>query len=169
MSDLIYTIDSRVIGFSSDPVRVLALCFATGEIVINSIAEFTELPIIGDDQSTTVVVTDAPDVVQNWNLKFNPQEHLETVITMFQLRSRAGLIQIEKELNRYDPQNVLQVRKVDKKGLQQEFDSTSLNNGHVAVLLAVWASNRISQGNAITRPTEFKTEEINKFMLPFSI
>ncbi|WP_227539804.1 hypothetical protein [Acinetobacter sp. MB5] len=30
------------------------------------------------------------------------------------------------------PSNILQVRKVDKNGLQQEFDSSSLDTGHVA-------------------------------------
>ena len=71
------------------------------------------------------------------------KEHLEEVISIYQARFRAKLIEIEPKLNQYNPKNVLEIRKVDKNGLQQEFDSSSLNNGHIAILLAVWASTKL--------------------------
>lgn len=171
MSELqIVRIDSRVIGFSEEPVRILALCFVeTGEIVIEKVDKFSTLPVPPELRHNTVVVTDAPNHVQNWHLRFDVQEHLESVMNIFQMKSRAKKIDIDQSLARYNPTNILQVRKVDKNGPQQEFDSTSLNNGHIAVLLAVWASERISISHAVTDKTQLEQENIDTSMLPYSI
>jgi glutathionyl-hydroquinone reductase len=93
---------------------------------------FTALPVRPDQQADTIVVTDSPNLIQNWQLKFDAQQHLEEVIKVYQASFRAGLVEFEKSLERYNPMNILQVRKIDKNGLQQEFDSSSLDNGHIA-------------------------------------
>lgn len=165
----IIRIDSRVIGFSDEPIRILAVCMVeTGHIKISKKEIFTNLPVAAEHRESTVVVTDAPQQVQQWQLSFNSKDHLENVITVYQMRDRAGLIKIDASLSQYNPKNVLQVRKVDKNGLQQEFDSSSLNNGHLAVLLAVWASNRMALSHSIT-DGKIDADTVDTTMLPFSI
>lgn len=70
-------------------------------------------------------------------MRFEPAKHLKQVIEIYQSAYRAGLVEFDRKLKRYNPINVLQVRKIDKNGLQQEFDSSSLNNGHIAALIAI--------------------------------
>ncbi|ANC35799.1 hypothetical protein NDS20_000392 [Acinetobacter baumannii] len=166
----IIRIDSRVAGFSDQPIRLIGAAFAdTGELVIQKTAVYSNLPVPSDLRDQTVVVTDSPDQVQNWQLSFNAKEHLEEVISIYQARFRAKLIEIEPKLNQYNPKNVLEIRKVDKNGLQQEFDSSSLNNGHIAILLAVWASTKIAKGFSITEGNQFEEDAVDPTMLPFSI
>ncbi|HHP8003991.1 TPA: hypothetical protein ACSIRO_003798, partial [Acinetobacter baumannii] len=111
----IIRIDSRVAGFSDQPIRLIGAAFAdTGELVIQKTAVYSNLPVPSDLSDQTVVVTDSPDQVQNWQLSFNAKEHLEEVISIYQARFRAKLIEIEPKLNQYNPKNVLEIRKVDK-------------------------------------------------------
>lgn len=169
-ADEIVRIDSRVMGFNGDPVRILAVCFKdTGEMRIEKKEIYTNLPVPEKLKPNTIVVTDAIHQVQNWDLPFNAEKDLASVITVYQQRYRAGLIEIEKSLTRFNPKNVLQVRKVDEKGLKQEFDSSSLNNGHVAVLLCVWASQRVAISHSITHAQGIDSKAIDTSMLPFSI
>ncbi|MFZ0330838.1 MAG: hypothetical protein WAL54_06420 [Acinetobacter bohemicus] len=83
-----------------------------------------------DLRKNMVVVTDSPNLIKNWQLKFDAQ-HLEEVIRIYQASYRGGLVEFENSITRYNPMNILQVRKIDKKGMQQEFDSSSLDNGHI--------------------------------------
>ncbi|EXB47290.1 hypothetical protein J522_1941 [Acinetobacter baumannii 146457] len=166
----IIKIDARVTGFSNDPTRLISLCIPeTGEILVQQIEIFTTLPVRPDQQADTIVVTDSPNLIQNWQLKFDPREHLEEVIQIYQTSFRAGLVEFEKSLERYNPMNILQVRKIDKNGLQQEFDSGSLDNGHIAALITIWASHKIAVSHAVTSKEEVKEEYIDRTMLPFSI
>ena len=91
------------------------------------------------------------------------------MIKVYQASFRAGLVEFEKSLERYNPMNILQVRKIDKNGLQQEFDSSSLDNGHIAALISIWASHKIAISHAVTSKEEVKEEYIDRTMLPFSI
>lgn len=169
-NDDIVRIDSRVMGFNGDPVRILAVCFKdTGEMRIEKKEIYTNLPVPANLKANTIVVTDAMHQVQNWDLPFDATRDLASVISVYQQRSRAGLIDIEKSLNRYNPRNILQVRKVDEKGLKQEFDSSSLNNGHVAVLLCVWASQRVAISHSVTHAQSMDVNAIDTSMLPYSI
>ena len=163
-------IDSRVTGFSDQPVRLMAMCFQdTGEILLQTTEIFTALAVPPDLRSNTVVVTDSPGLIKNWQLKFDAQQHLEEVIRIYQASYRAGLVEFEDSIKRYNPMNILQVRKVDKNGLQQEFDSGALDNGHIAALLAIWASQKIASAHAVTSNQVQKEDDIDRTMLPFSI
>ncbi|KYQ83268.1 hypothetical protein AWW72_14815 [Acinetobacter sp. NRRL B-65365] len=166
----IIKIDARVTGFSNDQMRLISLCFPeTGEILVQKIEIFTTLPVRPDQQADTIVVTDSPNLIQNWQLKFDPKEHLEEVIKVYQASFRGGLVEFESSLERFNPLNILQVRKIDKNGLQQEFDSGALDNGHIAALISIWASNKIAVSHAVTSKEEVKEEYIDRTMLPFSI
>lgn len=166
----IIKIDARVTGFSTDKIRLISLCFAdSGQILVQKTEIFTALPVRPDQQADTIVVTDSPNLIQNWQLKFDAQQHLEEVIKVYQASFRAGLVEFEKSLERYNPMNILQVRKIDKNGLQQEFDSSSLDNGHIAALISIWASHKIAISHAVTSKEEVQEEYIDRSMLPFSI
>lgn len=163
-------IDSRVTGFSDEPVRLLAMCYEdTGEILLQKTEIFTALAVPPDLRKNTVVVTDSPNMIKNWQLKFDTQQHLEEVIRIYQTSYRGGLVEFENSIARYNPMNVLQVRKIDKKGMQQEFDSSSLNNGHIAALLAIWASHKIATGYGVMSNQVQNEDDIDPTMLPFSI
>ncbi len=116
-----------------------------------------------------MVVTDSPNLIKNWQLKFNAQQHLEEVIRIYQASYRCGLVEFENLITRYNPMNILQVRKIDKKGMQQEFDSSSLDNGHIAALLAIWASHKIATAYGVMSNQVQKEDDIDRAMLPFSI
>lgn len=166
----IIKIDARVTGFSNEQTRLISLCYPdTGQILVQKIDIFTTLPVRPDQQADTIVVTDSPNLIQNWQLTFDPKEHLEEVIKVYQASFRGGLVEFETSLERYNPMNILQVRKLDKNGLQQEFDSSSLDNGHIAALISIWASNKIAVSHTVTSNEEVKEEYIDRTMLPFSI
>ena len=169
-TETIIKIDARVTGFSNDQTRLISLCFPeTGEIIVQKIELFTTLPVRADQQADTIVVTDSPNLIQNWQLKFDAKEHLEEVIRVYLASYRAELVEFETSLERYNPMNILQVRKIDKNGPQQEFDSSSLNNGHIAALISIWSTHKISVAHAVTSRETIKEEYIDKTMLPFSI
>ena len=53
--------------------------------------------------------------------------------------------------------------------MQQEFDSSSLNNGHIAALLAIWASHKIASAYGVMSNQVQNEGDIDPTMLPFSI
>lgn len=167
MTDEILYIDSRVVGFSDQPMRIIGACFtATGLIHIEKEQSFSVENVPPDQRDDTFIVTDSPEYVQTWQLSFNTYEHLEQAITIFQQRNRASLVSIADSMKRYNPSHILQIRKIDKNGMQQEFDTSSLNNGHIAVLLAVWASAQISQSASVHSD---HPDDVDHTLLPFSI
>jgi len=97
-------IDSRVTGFSDQPVRLMAMCFHdTEEILLQKTEIFTALAVPPDLRSSTVVVTDSPGLIKSWQLKFDAQQHLEEVIRIYQASYRAGLVEFEDSIKRYNP------------------------------------------------------------------
>ena len=62
-----------------------------------------------------------------------------------------------------------EVKEIDKKGMQQEFDSSSLDNGHIAALLAIWASHKIATAYGVMSNQVQEEDDVDRTMLPFSI
>lgn len=169
-TETIIEIDARVTGFSNDQIRLISLCFPdTGEIYVDRIEIFSTFPVKPEKKDSTIVVTDSPNLIQNWQLRFSAQEHLEEVIRVYQSSYRAGSVEFEPSLERYNPKNILQVRKIDKNGLQQEFDSGALDNGHIAALISIWASQKMAISHAVMSKGGVEEGYIDKTMLPFSI
>lgn len=167
MSDEIVIIDSRVIGFSQQPKRIIAVCDKQdGLIHLVREETFTEHAVKAENRHNTVIITDALEIVKDWQMPFHMKD-LKDVINIYQMRSLAGLISFDDKLRKYDPKQVLQIRKIDKNGLEQEFDSTSLDNGHMAVLLAVWASYRIKLNIDCMTPQD--DDNYDDTLLPFSV
>lgn len=163
-------IDTRIMGFGNEPIRLLSACnIDTGLVLVSKQDKWSTLDARGKQKDKTVIVTDALDIIENWHLGFDAQRDLNDVINTYQLRHRANLIQIDSKLSRYNPNNVLQIKKIDKQGLQQEFDSNSLNNGHLAVLVSVWASQKIALSSGLNQSIDDGDDGFDETLVPFSI
>lgn len=161
-------LDARVSAYNGAAIRVLGLCIpSTGQVKLQKIMPFDSQTKQDDN---TIIVTDSPQIVQNWQLAFNEKAHLDEVIKTYLMRYKNGLIRIEKELERFNPQTVIATRKIDKNGAQQELNSDSLENGHVAILLAVWASAKASMiSNAMGGNNANQSDSPSGLMMPFSL
>lgn len=162
----IVTIDSRVSGYDGKPVRVKCSAMpAEGMIMVQKLADFDEP--VGSDENT-MLVTDSPDYFTRWQLAYYEERHIKEVVRVFFQKLNNDLIMIESELEKFDPKNILELRKIDKIGSQYEFESSSVTNGHMAVLLAVWACSKVSQGYMLTHQEEADSDEDDP-MMPYSL
>ena len=161
-------IDARAATYDGEAVRLLAVTLVdSGKILISKEAEWRDQPVVKGD---TIVVTDTPNVFHHWSLSFNENEQMQAVMAAYKAVIAAGLLVIDNTVQRFDPKNVIQTRKVDERGKALDFDSMGINNGHIAVLLAVWAARSAHGGYVITRqPDEDKSEDDEYDMMPFSI
>lgn len=142
-------IDARAAGYEGEPIRVMAATFVnSGKIVVRRLADWQEQTVSKDN---TIVVTDTPSMFHHWGLAFSEKDDMHAVIAAYKAANNARILQIDDALRAYDPSVVMQTRKVDERGQVLEFDSMSLNNGHVAVLLAVWAARMSHGGYMVTR------------------
>ena len=142
----------------------------SGMINIKVERAWREQPVPADN---TIVVTDTPQVFNHWGLSFNEREQMQSVMASYKAVTAAGLLKLDDTLQRYNPAQVIQTRKIDDKGRALDFDSMGMNNGHIAVLLAVWAARMVYGGYAITKePDEANNDDDDgddDDMLPFSI
>lgn len=169
-------IDARSAGYEGDPIRILAVVsVATGKVMLRKPATWHEQPTPKDD---TIVVTDTPAMFHHWGLSFTEKQDMQAVIAAYKASKAARLIQIHDSLQMYDPDFVMQTRKVDERGQVLEFDSMGLNNGHMAMLLAIWSARFVHGGYVVTRVGALgEVEEGDNFMagvddndtLPFSV
>lgn len=163
-------IDSRAATYDGEAVRVLAATLVdSGKIKIQRAAEWKDQPV---NTPNTLVVTDTPNVFNHWGLSFDEREQMREVMSAYKAAEASNLLLIDDSLMRYDPKGVIQTRKVDDRGRALDFDSMGINNGHIAILLAVWAARRAHGGYVITRANEpmGKADEANSHdMMPFSI
>lgn len=165
-------IDARAATYDGEAVRVLAITLVnSGLIKIQKESLWREQPV---NTPNILVVTDTPNVFNHWGLAFNEKEQMREVMAAYKAAQASNLLVIDDALMRYDPKGVIQTRKVDDRGRVLDFDSMGVNNGHIAILLAVWAARKAHGGYVITRPETnpaSESEEINNDydMMPFSI
>ena len=167
-------IDARAATFRGDAIRIIAVTNTKkGQILIQSAAEWRE-PTKFD--ANTVIVTDTSTVFDHWQLRFLESEHMQTVMAAYQAANNAKLIKFKDGMQRHDPANVIQMRKIDERGSVNEFDSSNITNGHLAVLLAVWASRIMYGGNVISQPMTVQAstrqqadDDDDDMLLPMSI
>jgi hypothetical protein len=167
------TIDARAASYDGEAIRILAVTSVdTGKILVAKQDVWREQPIAKEN---TIVVTDTPNVFGHWGLAFNEKEQMSTVMMAYKAANAAGLLSLDDSLARYDPKNVIQTRKFDEKGRALDFDSMGMNNGHIAVLLAIWAARQAHGGYVITSQPdtsgaqEDDSEDNEHDMMPFSI
>lgn len=133
-------LDARVTGYRGDAVRLLGVCdSATGAVLVAKQGEFLTSGRAGED---TVIVTDSPATIRDWDLSYDERQNMPEVIRVYGEAKRAGRLRIQDALMRWNPETVLQQRKIDERGTAWEFDSQATENGHVAIMLIVWAASR---------------------------
>jgi hypothetical protein len=180
------TIDARVSGYLGEPVRLLAVCMPdTGAVLLQKEANYKErlkkdrLDFADQDSydqdlervNRTVLVTDSPSHFPNWQLCFDEKKDMQDAIRAYFQKKKGGFLKLETSLAKHDPEQVLQIRKVDKMGADYDFDSSALNNGHMAVLLAVWASVRANMGHLLALQVGDDSTDADQDdpMTPFSL
>lgn len=163
-------IDARAAGFDGEPVRVMAVMLSdSGKIRIIKSMPWIDQPIAKDN---TIVVTDTPAVFKHWGKRFNEREQMQEVLAAYKATTAANLVVMDAEIARYDPKNVVQTRKVDEGGRRMDFDSMSMNNGHVAILLIIWTARLVHGGYVINDQSGDEPDEdddADNDMMPFSI
>lgn len=161
-------IDARVSGYKGDPYRLRAVCKPqSGNIKIRK-----QAPYLAEGEaidSKTVIVTDSPSHFDHWQLVFHEDQHLAEAVKAFFEMNRGGKVSHESSFNKFSPQTILELRKIDKGGSVWEFNSEATYNAHVAYLLAVWAAKRITLTTSITYQVDDETEaDLDDPMMPFS-
>lgn len=164
----IIKIDSRVSSYSGQPARVLGLCDTDkGTIlVVKSDAYATQVK----PDNATVVVTDSPDHIKNWQLSYDERRDMLDVVKSFFSIKNAGMLKVNEQ--RLDPTGILEMRKIDERGSVWEFNSSQTNNGHVATLLLVWAGVKAIRGRLLSEQfdeIEQEKEEVDDPSMPFSV
>lgn len=171
----IVKIDARAAGYDGQAVRVMAVTMVdTGKILLAKLANWQEPTQKLDD---TVVVTDTPSVFLHWSMAFDEREHIKEVLKTYLEVKRSGLLKIDDTLRMYDPSEVIQTSHMDERGQLLAFD-TGITNGHVAVLLAIWAARRAYGGYVIVERAEgvptgdlvgYRADGDFDPMMPFSV
>ena len=164
-------IDARSAGYDGEPARIMAVTDAnTGMVNIKVERDWREQPVAADN---TIVVTDTPQMFNHWGLSFNEREQMQSVLAAYKAITAVGLLKLDATLQRYNPAQVIQTRKIDDRGRALDFDSMGMNNGHIAVLLAVWAARMAYGGYSITKEPEEQHSDDDSDdgddMLPFSV
>lgn len=165
-------IDARAAAYAGESIRVLGVVLpSSGRVIIKKQASWKEQPVPSD---STVVVTDTPMIFDYWNMSFNESEQMKEVMAVYNEAQRSGLVSIEDALRRYEPKDVIQLRKMDERGQVLDFDSMGITNGHMAVLLAIWAARKVHGGYLmatapITLDDSSNDKDSDYGLMPFSI
>lgn len=162
-------IHSMVSGYRGGPVKLLSMCDpVTGAVLVRKQLDYASASKSGDD---TIVVTDSPSSVKNWGLSYDERLHMLEVIKAYFELQRSGRIKIDSALLRFNPDAIIQTRKIDERGAVFEFDSQSTENGHVAVMLAVWAAKKSMQGQEMAEmmADDSASDDEDDDGMPFSL
>lgn len=168
-------IDSRASGYEGEPVRIMAVSLvASGKILLQKTANWREK--VGKE-TDTLLVTDTTRAFDRWDMAFSEKDDMRQLIISYKEAISSGMVKIQDELRRYDPNQVMQMRKLDERGQVMDFDSMSFNNGHMAVMLAVWVAYKAHGGYVMLDPPQsanvkveqVETEQAEQEMLPFSV
>lgn len=146
-------LDARVSSYAGEPTRLVATCdVATGRIYISAQKPF--VPVKSEKttaqrlkekitRSKTLIITDSADNLDKWDLLYRESEHLTEIVRCYHEKKRNNLLAMdEKVQGRFNPESVLQQRRLDAKSGSIWELSTETQNGHICILLACWASLR---------------------------
>lgn len=162
-------IEAFVSGYRGVPVRLLALSDPnTGSVLVAKQIDAAGGQKPGND---TVVVTDSPNATKHWGLAYDERQHMLEVIKSYFELQRSGRIKLSDALLRYNPDAIIQTRKIDERGAVFEFDSQSTENGHVAVMLAAWAAKKSTHGQEMADmlADDSVSEDDDDDGMPFSL
>lgn len=154
-------IDTRVNSYAGSPTRLVATYdVPSGQLYISAEKPFNPVPKqrsvielikFKKVQARTLIITDSADTLAKWDLLYNEQQHLTEVVRCYHEKKRNGLLTIDPTVQgRFNPENVLQQRKLDvKNGAVWEL-STETENGHICMLLACWGAMKATNNYSFT-------------------
>lgn len=154
-------IDTRVNGYEGQPTRLVATYdVPTGQLYISAEKPFNPIPKkrsvfemlkFKQAQARTLIVTDSADTLARWDLLYKEIENLTEVVRCYREKVNNNLLTIDQAVQgRWNPQNVLQKRKLDiNSGAVWEL-SAETENGHICILLACWAAMRATNNFSFT-------------------
>lgn len=146
-------LDTRVNSYQGPPTRLVATLNAeTGLLYISDEKPFhppkkdySLLELLKQKKRAghTVIITDSPDVFEKWDLLFKESEHMAEIVRAYQMRDANKLLKIDPAvMGKFNPENVLQQRRLDVKNGAVWDISTEAQNGHICILLACWGAMR---------------------------
>lgn len=147
-------LDARVTGYAGERTRLVATCdVATGRVYISAEKPFvppkTEKSLLQKlkekrARARTLIITDSADGLDKWDLLYKESEHLGEVIRCYNDKSKNNLLLMDSKVQgRFNPEGVLQQRRLDpKNGAVYELSADETNNGHICILLICWAATR---------------------------
>lgn len=181
MKDNILVLDIRVNNYKGDPKRIVAICdTSSGLLYISDEKKYRttdEKPVTAEQKAVaakTLVVTDSPRIVQQWNLAFDEKIHLAEAVQAYQEKSSNNLLQLAESVQgRFDLRDSLQIRKLELSSGQVWELAPDIDNGKMCTLLACWAAVRgtasYEVGNQMLDDSESDSEDDDGMMMPFSL
>lgn len=154
-------IDTRVNSYAGSPTRLVATYdVPTGQLYISAEKPFKPVPKqrtvlellkLKQVQAKTLIITDSADTLQRWDLLYKELDHLTEIVRCYHEKKRNNLLTIDPTVQgRFNPENVLQPRRLDvKAGALWEL-STETENGHICIMLACWGAMKATNNYSFT-------------------
>lgn len=159
------------------PIRVVGVVDAQSGHVLFSKSEILRdsnkdiiFNIKVKNRDNTIVATDSPDLVDNWDLSFNINQDLEQAILNYRKLIREQKLFLDQGVDKYSPDRVIEQRELNqKRGVIEDIDDMTLNSGHIAILVGATASAKAQQGAIMAGIDDDADDtEIDETMLPMS-
>lgn len=178
-------LDVRMATFKGDPVRLLCeYDIRNNTIIVSNILPFRP----SDDESKftpeqiemkraikqqTMVITDCPDAFDDYNIAFNPNEHLDVAALAYLSYNREGVLSIEPELKgRANVESVMDAKKLELgKGMVYQLDPSLTNNIHIAILGLCYGAKKANGSMNVLNIFESDTHDDphDDSLMPFTI
>lgn len=184
-TNLVY-LDARMATFQGEPVRILsAFDMRNNTILVSSILPFRpsndESKLSKEDiekkraiQNQSLIITDSPDSFDNYDIAFNPNEHLDQAAHAYMTYNRQGVLIIQDELKgRANVDAVLDAKNLElTKGMVWHLNPQRTNNLHIAVLGLCYGAKRATGGAGMLdmlHDQDGEQDVIDDSVMPFTI
>lgn len=177
-------VDCRASSSNEEPVRVIAVLDSQNdELIISQLLPYQppanpykgktkeQVAMMKEIKAHTVVAVDNMNAFREWDMCFDPVEHLDAAIRAYYSFQRLGRLKIDSTIAALcDPGQMIEVRKTDLKGNVYELNSGEVNNNHFAVLISCWCAEKMAATRRITEADVEPTQrDIDTFNVPFSV
>lgn len=176
-------IDCRISGSMGDAVRMMVVVDNQNDTVtMSKVLSYTPSPepyknktagqiaMMKEIERNSIIVVDNNNAFKKWDLHFNQELHLDEAVKSYYAMVRNKSLVLGEEVKVFDPLTIIEVRKMDMRGNVYELNSDEVSNGHIAVLVACWASVRMRGiANAVEADSEPTQHDIDTFNVPFSV
>lgn len=147
-------IDARISNYTGDPRRCIGTLFIEDDSF--SVDEFInyipaksphkglsqeQILELDEMRRNTIIVVDNVVQFKQWDLVFSEVDHLNDAVNAYRNMKSMHAIELDTSIAAVDPMNIVEVRKIDKKGTVYELDSDQVTNDQMCLLVACWAAN----------------------------